>query len=68
MCAGALYWSKIGRVVYGASDEKNGYRHFMSQGAGESRVFHPKTQLVHGVLADECAELVKTFFRNKRAI
>lgn len=62
MCAGALYWSKIGRVVYGASDEKNGYLHV----TGERSPFHPKTLLVRGVLAGDCADLMKTFFRQKR--
>jgi tRNA(adenine34) deaminase len=62
MCAGALYWSKVGRVVYGASDEKNGYRHT----TGANSPFHPKTILTTGVLANECAELMKSFFRQKR--
>src|SRR5881275_2214096 len=62
MCAGALYWAKLARVVYGASDEKNGYLHI----TGERSPFHPKTELVRGVLKEECAELMKTFFRQKR--
>ncbi|MBE2231491.1 MAG: nucleoside deaminase [Chitinophagaceae bacterium] len=62
MCAGALYWSKIGRVVYGADDEKNGYK----RTAGDNRALHPKTELVKGVLQDECAALMKEFFRQKR--
>lgn len=62
MCAGALYWSKIRRIVYGAEDEKNGYR----KTTGSNWPFHPKTELVHGILKDECGELMKTFFRNKR--
>ena len=62
MCAGALYWSKIGRIVYGTSDEKNGYLHV----TGDSSPFHPKTALAKGVLAEECAELMKSFFRQKR--
>jgi tRNA(adenine34) deaminase len=60
MCAGALYWSKIARVVYGASDEKNGY---------SSKVhwpFHPKTELTKGILAEECAALMKEFFKARR--
>ena len=61
MCCGALYWSKIGRIVYGAYDEKNGYRKFTN-----GSPFHPKTQLIHGVLQDQCAQLMKDFFRNKR--
>jgi tRNA(adenine34) deaminase len=62
MCAGALYWSKIGKVVYGASDEKNGYKHITEANSP----FHPKTILVKGVLEKECAELMKSFFRQKR--
>ncbi len=62
MCCGALYWSKIGRIVYGAGDEKNGYRHVTK----ENWPFHPKTQLVKGVLEAECANLVKNFFKQKR--
>jgi tRNA(adenine34) deaminase len=70
MCAGALYWSKVGRVVYGASDEKNGYLRWVSSPVGGGREgaspFHPKTELIRGVLKDECAELMKAFFRQKR--
>ena len=62
MCAGALYWSKIGKVVYGADDEKNGYKRL----TGVNWPFHPKTELVRGVLKDECAKLMKDFFKNKR--
>ncbi len=62
MCSGALYWSKIGAIVFGAYDEKNGYH----RSTGGNNPFHPKTKLTGGVLADECAELMKEFFRNKR--
>ncbi len=62
MCSGALYWSKIGRVVYGASDEKNGYRHT----TGSNSPFHPKTIVESGVMAEECALLMKDFFKSKR--
>ena len=62
MCAGALYWSKIGRIVYGASDEKNGYLYITR----ENNPFHPKTELVKGALQEECAELIKNFFKQKR--
>lgn len=62
MCAGALYWSKVGRVVYGASDEKNGYLHITK----DTSPFHPKTELTRGVLKEECAALMKAFFRQKR--
>lgn len=62
MCCGAMYWSKIGRVVYGATDVKNGYKRI----TGENWPFHPKTELVHGILADECAQLMRDFFAAKR--
>jgi tRNA(adenine34) deaminase len=62
MCSGALYWSKISKVVYGADDEKNGYR----KCCGDKNPFHPKTTLVSGVLKDECASLMKDFFKARR--
>jgi tRNA(adenine34) deaminase len=62
MCAGALYWSKIGRVAYGASDEKNGYLHITAHHSP----FHPKTILDKGILKDECAALMKSFFLARR--
>jgi tRNA(adenine34) deaminase len=62
MCSGALYWSKIKRVIYGAEDEKNGYKKTV-QG---NWPFHPKTELVQGILKDDCAKLMKDFFKNKR--
>lgn len=62
MCCGALYWSKIGRIVYGASDEKNGYR----KTTGDNWPFHPKTELAHGAMAEECAQLMKDFFAARR--
>lgn len=62
MCAGALYWSKLGKIVYGADDEKNGYK----KTTGPNWPFHPKTELIRGVLKEECAQLMKDFFKNKR--
>lgn len=62
MCSGALYWSKIGRIVYGAEDEKNGYR----RTTGKNNPFHPKTELTGGVTQDECARLMKDFFKSRR--
>lgn len=62
MCSGALYWSKISRIVFGALDDKNGYRRV----AGENNPFHPKTELVSGVLAEDCASLMKAFFKARR--
>jgi tRNA(adenine34) deaminase len=72
MCAGALYWSKIARVVYGADDEKNGHRKFVKPLPAIENFdispwpFHPKTELVKGVLKEECAMLIKEFFKGKR--
>lgn len=63
MCSGALYWSKIGRIVYGATDEKNGYR----RSTGNKTPFHPKTKLAGGILKDECGRLMKDFFKGKRS-
>jgi tRNA(adenine34) deaminase len=66
MCAGALYWSKIGRIVYGADDEKNGYRRGMPVSPLPGWPFHPKTILEKGLLAKDCAALMQNFFRSKR--
>ena len=60
MCAGALAWSQVGRVVYGASDPKRGFSLFSPS------LMHPKTEIVSGILAEECGNLVTDFFRNKR--
>ena len=62
MCSGALYWSKIGSIVYGADDEKNGYRRC----CGNNYPFHPKTILRGGILKVECAKLMKDFFKARR--
>lgn len=62
MCAGALYWSKLKRVVFGAYDDKQGYRVFCT---GKTP-FHPKTEVVQGMLAEECAKLMKDFFKERR--
>jgi tRNA(adenine34) deaminase len=61
MCAGALYWNKIGQVVFGAYDEKNSYRRVT-----EKNPFHPSTTLVGGILLEECAALMQAFFKAKR--
>lgn len=60
MCGGALAWSQIGRVVYGASDPKRGYTTY------SERIMHPKTEVVAGVLEDECEALMKRFFADLR--
>jgi tRNA(adenine34) deaminase len=62
MCSGALYWSKIGRIVFGAYDDKNGYRRC----TGNNSPFHPKTIIAGGVLEAECSQLMKDFFKMKR--
>ena len=63
MCAGALGWSQIGRIVYGASDPKRGFTKFCGEG---SSPLHPKTIVTSGVMANEAAELIKDFFKKKR--
>ena len=60
MCAGALGWAQLGRLVYGATDEKRGYQRYAPQ------ALHPKTEVVEGVMADECAALMKQFFSSRR--
>lgn len=61
MCAGALAWSQIGRVVYGTTDPKRGFSGYSPS------LMHPKTEVVAGVLAAECSKLVTEFFKNKRS-
>ncbi len=61
MCAGALYWNKIGHIVFGATDEKNSYRR-----VSEKNPFHPSTTITGGILAAECAALMTDFFKAKR--
>ena len=60
MCAGALAWSQIARVVYGADDDKRGFHTFCTA------PFHKRTPITSGVLADECAKLITDFFRSRR--
>ena len=60
MCAGALGWAQIGRVVYGADDDKRGYRKFAPN------ALHVKTKVESGVMKEECAELMSSFFKQKR--
>ena len=64
MCAGAAFWTRIGRVVYGAQDEKRGGLDF--SGKRKEGLLHPRTELVGGVLEEECAELLTTFFSKRR--
>jgi len=60
MCAGALSWSQLSRLVYGAADPKRG---FLNQG---KNVLHPKTEILKGVLEEECGKILKDFFSQKR--
>ena len=60
MCAGAIGWAQIPRVVFGCADEKRGYQKYAAQ------ALHPKAQAIGGVLEEECRELMQTFFREKR--
>lgn len=60
MCAGALGWAQLGRLVYGAPDDKRGYRRYAPE------ALHPKTEVVTGVMEHECAELMKRFFTKRR--
>lgn len=62
MCAGALQWAQLGKLVFGAFDDKAGYRRI------GNRLLHPKTQVVGGVLEAECADLMIAFFKRKRAL
>ncbi|MBR4997130.1 MAG: nucleoside deaminase [Bacteroidaceae bacterium] len=60
MCAGALGWAQTKRIVFGAADEKRGFQRFAPH------ALHPKTEVVSGVMADECAALMKAFFSSRR--
>jgi tRNA(adenine34) deaminase len=60
MCAGALAWAQLGKLVYGAIDEKRGFMRFGRE------LLHPKTQVAYGVMENECADLMKRFFQGKR--
>ena len=62
MCSGALYWSKIGSIIFGAYDEKNSYR----KSTGSNNPFHPKTEIIGGVMEEECSLLMKDFFKRLR--
>lgn len=60
MCAGALAWSQLGRLVYGTADPKRGFRRFAPE------ALHPRTQVTAGILEEECAALMRNFFQQKR--
>jgi len=60
MCAGAAYWTRIGKIVYGAKDEKKGYSKL------RGKILHPKTEVVSGIMEKECGELMTNYFKQKR--
>lgn len=60
MCSGAIAWSQMGRLVFGAEDDKRGYQRFAPN------ALHPKTVVVKGIMANECSELIREFFKKKR--
>lgn len=62
MCAGALKWAQLGKLVFGAFDEKAGYRTI------GSKLLHPKTEVLGGIMQPECGDLMKAFFKKKRAL
>ena len=62
MCAGALAWSQIGRIVYGAEDSKKGFMRYGKE------LLHPKTKVAFGILSEPCSQLIKDFFEKKRAL
>lgn len=68
MCAGALGWAQIGRIVYGADDPKRGYTRLTlsAPSPSSSPILHPRTQVVSGILAEECAALMRDFFKERR--
>jgi len=59
MCGGALYWSQLDKIVFGASDEKRG-------ASTVGNLYHPKTEIVHGIMENECQSIIQEFFRSKR--
>ncbi len=60
MCSGASYWAQIGKLVYGASDTKRGFSSL------QQNILHPKTEIISGILENECSEILKNFFAQKR--
>ena len=60
MCAGAAYWTRIGKIVYGARDEKKGFTLL------KGKILHPKTEVVSGIMEKECGELMTNYFKQKR--
>ena len=66
MCAGAAYNTRIGRIVFGAHDEKRGYSKFGEHNGNQQGILHPKTTITSGIMQEECAEMLSSIFRKKR--
>jgi tRNA(adenine34) deaminase len=66
MCAGGAYLTRIGEIVFGAYDEKRGFSQFGHHQGNNQGIIHPKTKVIGGVLEEECAQLLKDFFKQKR--
>jgi len=62
MCSGALYWSQVGKIVFGAADEKRGFMRYGKE------ILHPKTKLAYGIMEDECRSIIQDFFKKKRPV
>ena len=62
MCAGAAYWAQLGKIVYGASDEQRGFTKI------RQKLLHPRTQVISGILENQCSQVVKDFFGKKRKL
>ncbi len=61
MCAGAIFWAQLGTLVFAANDDKRGYKE-------TGNILHPRTEVIHGILADEAGDLLKLFFKKLRAV
>ncbi len=66
MCAGAAYNTRVGRIVFGAFDEKRGFTKFGNHSDNKQTIVHPKSEVVGGILANECLALLKEFFKTRR--
>lgn len=66
MCAGALYWSQIGQIVYGTHDYKRGHLNPYILNNKKTPYLHPKTKVIAGILQEDCAQLISSFFKNRR--
>lgn len=65
MCAGAIHWAQFNKIVFGANDEKRGYLGFKMHNS-QTGILHPKTVVENGVMAEECAQIIHSFFKSKR--